>query len=312
MSDQTVAELCCGAGGMAAGFAPFFNIVHAVDIKPEVVSTYAANHQDTQVRRQDIRNLTGCRGDFTGMTGVIGGPPCQGSSIINTHRVEKWAGAVDLEGNQIREDPRNELMGEFMRLVSEIRPRFFVMENVPGVPAERKNTVIRAGELSGYTVSSVYLNAAHYGAAQTRKRWIVVGLRGKKWTQPAARPVRTVREAFAGISEPWGLMQSRPDTLARLARSVPGQWTGITGNFRSMIRLEWDQPAPAVVNLKKIYMVHPDECRNISLSEAAALQGFPAGYHWNGNESQIAQMIANAMPAELAGAIAESLAGCSA
>lgn len=292
----TVAELCCGAGGMAAGFSPFFNIVHAVDIKPEVVQTYGANHPETQTRRQDIRLLTGCRGDFDGITGVIGGPPCQGSSIINTKRCA--------------DDPRNELMGEFMRLVSEIRPGFFVMENVPGVPAERKNAVIRAGELSGYTVSSVYLNAAHYGAAQTRKRWIVVGLRGKKWTQPERRPVRTVRDAFAGISEPWGLMQSRPDTLARLARSVPGEWTGLTGNFRSMIRLQWDQPAPAVVNLKKVYMVHPAEVRNISLAEAAALQGFPARYRWHGNESQIAQMIANAMPAELAGAIAGSLVGC--
>lgn len=294
-SSGTVAEMCCGAGEMAMGFSPFFDIVHAVDIKPEVVDTYGANHPETQVRRQDIRNLSGCRGDFTGMTGVIGGPPCQGSSIINTQRCA--------------DDPRNELMGEFMRLVDEMRPVFFVMENVPGVPAARKNAVIRAGEFSGYTVSSVYLNAAQYGAAQTRKRWIVVGIRGRKWDIPEPRQARTVREAFAGISEPWGLMHSRPDTLARLARSVPGEWTGITGNFRSMIRLQWDQPAPAVVNLKKVYMVHPDQVRNISLSEAAALQGFSAEYQWKGNESQIAQMIANAMPAELAGAIAGSLAG---
>jgi DNA (cytosine-5)-methyltransferase 1 len=297
MSDKTVCELCCGAGGMAAGFSPFFDIVHAADIKPEVVSTYAANHPETDVRRQDIRLLTGCRGDFDGITGVIGGPPCQGSSIINTRRCA--------------DDPRNEIMGEFMRLVSEIRPGFFVMENVPGVPKERKASVIKAGELAGYNVASVYLNAAQYGAAQTRKRWVVVGLRGKKWALPDQRPVRTVREAFANLGEPWGLMQSRPDTLARLARSVPGEWTGITGNFRSMIRLSWDRPAPAVVNLKKVYMVHPDEIRNISLAEAAALQGFPPGYVWKGNESQIAQMIANAMPAELAGAIAGSLAaGC--
>ena len=297
MADQTVCELCCGAGGMAAGFSPFFDIVHAADIKPEVVSTYAANHPETDVRRQDIRLLTGCRGDSDGMTGVIGGPPCQGSSIINTRRCA--------------DDPRNEIMGEFMRLVTEIRPRFFVMENVPGVPAERKAAVIQAGEAAGFTVSSVYLNAAEYGAAQTRKRWIVIGVRGGKWTAPARRSPATVRQALAGIRENWGLMQSRPDTLARLARSVPDEWTGITGNFRSMIRLSWDRPAPAVVNLKKIYMVHPDEIRNISLAEAAALQGFPPGYVWKGNESQIAQMIANAMPAELAGAIAGSLAaGC--
>lgn len=82
----TVAELCCGAGGMAQGFSPYFDIVHAIDIKSEVVQTYGANHPETNVRKQDIRLLTGCRGDFDGITGVIGGPPCQGSSIINTKR----------------------------------------------------------------------------------------------------------------------------------------------------------------------------------------------------------------------------------
>jgi DNA (cytosine-5)-methyltransferase 1 len=295
MDQPTVAELCCGAGGMAAGFAPFFNIVHAVDIKPEVVSTYSANHPETQTRRQDIRQLTGCRGDFDGMTGVIGGPPCQGSSIINTKRCAS--------------DPRNEIMAEFMRLVSEIQPAFFCMENVPGVPAERKNTVIRAGELSGYTVSSVYLNAADHGAAQTRKRWIVVGVRGRQWTAPARRSPATVRQALSGIQENWGVMQSSPAVLETLTRATD-EWTAMSGKFRNMIRLSWDRPAPAVVNLKKVYMVHPDECRNISLAEAAALQGFPAGFAWKGNESQIAQMIANAMPAELAGCIAESLVGC--
>lgn len=62
--------------------------------------------------------------------------------------------------------------------------------------------------------------------------------------------------------------------------------------------------APTVVNPKKVYMVHPGETRNISLAEAAALQGFPPGYVWKGTPTTIAQMIANAMPAEMAGAIA--------
>lgn len=294
--EKTIAEFCCGAGGMAAGFSPFFNITHAADINPEVVRTYAANHPETDVRRQDIRLLTGCRGDYYGITGVIGGPPCQGASIINTRRSA--------------DDPRNELMGEFMRLVSEIQPQFFCMENVPGVPAERKNAVIRAGELSGYLVSSVYLNAAEYGAAQTRKRWIVIGTRGKKWTAPARRSPATVRQAFAGIRQNWGVMRSSEKTLDALTRATD-EWTAISGKFRNMIRLSWDKPAPAVVNLKKVYMVHPAECRNISLAEAAALQGFPPSFSWHGTESQIAQMVANAMPRELAGAIAGSLAaGC--
>ena len=186
-----VCELCCGAGGMAAGFSQHFEIVQAIDISEPAIRTYGSNHPETSTRRLDIKNLTGCQGDFTGITGVIGGPPCQGSSIINTKRRS--------------EDPRNKLMEEFMRLVSEIQPRWFVMENVPGVPKERKEAVIRNGIEAGYSVTSEYINAAEYGAAQTRKRWIVVGVQGGKWTVPTRRSPVTVRQAFSGLWEKLGI-----------------------------------------------------------------------------------------------------------
>jgi DNA (cytosine-5)-methyltransferase 1 len=82
----------------------------------------------------------------------------------------------------------------------------------------------------------------------------------------------------------------------------------MTGEYGNIIKLQWDAPAPTVVNVKKVYMVHPREIRNISLAEAAALQGFPPGYAWHGTDTQIAQMIANAMPAEMAAAVAGAIA----
>lgn len=289
---MTVCELFCGAGGMGYGFSQNFDVGYAVDIKKPAVQTYKANHEDADVRQQDVRNLTGCKGDFVGITGVIGGPPCQGSSIINTKRCA--------------DDPRNGLMLEFMRLVEEASPQFFVMENVPGVPPALKNKVVSEGRSSGYEVISTFLNAADYGAAQRRKRWVVVGTKGKTWKMPEKRPPRTVQDAFSDLGALWGAMHSSERTIEKLKTSVPGEWTAMSGKFKNMTRLSWDQPAPAVVNLKKVYMVHPTETRNISLAEAAALQGFPADYVWKGTESEIAQMIANAMPTELAAAIAQS------
>lgn len=290
---ERVMELFCGAGGMGSGFAPYFSIDYAVDHKAAPVNTYKANHQDTDVSRQDVRDLSGRLHDFDGITGVIGGPPCQGSSIINTKRSA--------------DDPRNLLMGEFMRLVEEIKPRFFVMENVPAVPRERKGEAILRGRMAGYGVSSNYLNAADYGAAQTRRRWVLVGIRGRVWTPPASMRPLTVRQAFASIGKNWGVMKCREKTLGALARST-GEWTAMSGKFKNMIKLSWDKPAPAVVNLKKVYMVHPGENRNISLAEAAALQGFRQDYVWRGTESEIAQMIANAMPSQMALSIAASIA----
>jgi DNA (cytosine-5)-methyltransferase 1 len=291
---ETLIELFCGAGGMTNGFAPYFDVEIAVDKEVPMVDTYHANHRETDVRRQDVQDLSGKLHDFDGIAGVIGGPPCQGSSIINTKR-----GA---------DDPRNALMGEFMRLVEEVRPRFFVMENVPSVPAEIKAAVIRQATDAGYSVASHRLDASEYGAAQTRRRWILVGLRGRRWTPPHPRKSRTVRDAFAGIGSNWGFMQCREDTIRKLARAPVGKWAAMSGKFENMTKLSWDTQSLAVVNVKKVYMVHPAEQRPITLAEAAALQGFPSGYVWKGTESDIAQMIANAMPSEMAYAIAGSIA----
>ena len=294
----TVCELFCGAGGMGLGFSQHFEIVEAVDIARDAIRTYGANHPETDARQKDVRNLSSARGDFDGITGVIGGPPCQAWSRRNIRK----------DAN----DPRALLLDEFMRIVEEVRPRWFVAENVTTVPKAAKQSVTQKAEALGYRVTSACLNAADYGAAQTRRRWIAIGIRdGASLAQITPTPARTVRQAFAGIRENWGVMQSSPGTLARLATASTDEWAAMNGEYRNMIRLQWDSPAPTVCNPKKVYMVHPGECRNISLAEAAALQGFPPGYIWKGNEGAIAQMVANAMPAEMAAAIAGALPGAS-
>lgn len=294
MTEQ-VCELFCGAGGMGLGFSQHFEIAKAVDIMPAAVKTYGANHPDTCTRKQDVRNLSGCRGDFEGITGIIGGPPCQAWSRRNIRKV------VD--------DPRAQLVDEYMRVVEEVYPQFFVVENVVGIPKATKDKVVAQGKALGYQIASACLNASHYGAAQTRRRWICIGTRGNTLNTIHPSQARTVRQAFAPILKNWGMMQSRPATLAKLATATSDEWAPMSGKYGNMIKLEWDKPAPTVVNPKKVYMVHPGECRNISLAEAAALQGFPPGYIWKGSDTDKAQMIANAMPAEMAEAIASAING---
>lgn len=294
---ERVCELFCGAGGMGLGFSQHFQITDAIDILPAAVRTYGSNHPETDARRKDVRDLSGCRGDFEGITGVIGGSPCQSWSPRNIHRDPN--------------DPRPALVWEYLRVVEEVKPRFFVFENVVAIPKVVKEDVVRHAETLGYHVTAACLNASYYGAAQTRKRWICVGLRDGNLdvnTIPHTQP-RTVQEAFAPLQDNWGMQNSRPETLEKLATATPDAWSPMTGKYGNIIKLQWDRPAPTVVNVKKVYMVHPDEVRNISLAEAAALQGFPPGYEWAGTDSQIAQMIANAMPAEMASAIAAAVAG---
>jgi DNA (cytosine-5)-methyltransferase 1 len=292
---EGICEAYCGAGGMAGGFQRYFDIEHAFDIKDAAVRTYQGNHHDTSVRRLDVHNVSGCRGDFAGITGVIGGPPCQQWSRRNVHRKDN--------------DTRGDLTGEFVRLVEEMQPRFFVMENTAWAPQEKKFRVVKTTEALGYTVTSTFMDASEYGAPQTRRRWIVIGQRGSAWRGARKRAAMTVREAFATVPHQWGLMKSREAVVANMRTATAQSWTSSSGGsgYKNMIRLRWDGPAPTVVNLKHVYMVHPEEARNISLAEGAVLQGFPPGYRWAGTESEIAQMIANAMPSQLAAAIAESV-----
>lgn len=290
---EQICELCCGAGGMGLGFAQHFSIAQAIDLSRDAVRTYGANHPNTDTRKRDIRNISGVRGDFYGITGVIGGPPCQAWSRRNIRRNPN--------------DPRAHLIAEFMRIVEETAPRFFVLENVVSTPRSEKESVSSRARELGYSVTSAYLNAADYGAAQTRRRWICVGLRSGSLGHIQPAKPRTVRDAFSPIIKNWGIMHSSQETIDRFSSASPDEWAPMNGEYRNMIRLRWDSPAPTVCNPKKVYMIHPGECRNISLAEAAALQGFPHDYIWRGSESSIAQMIANAMPAELASAIAGAI-----
>ena len=95
-------------------------------------------------------------------------------------------------------------------------------------------------------MTSTIMNAADYGAAQTRRRWILIGIRDGTLGLIQPRRPRTVREAFATVKENWGVMQSRPETLDRLASASCDQWNAMDGDtgYRNMIRLRWDAPGP--------------------------------------------------------------------
>ena len=116
-------DLFCGAGGLSeglrqAGFSPLVG----VDSDSRVLATYTANHTNSHPLLADIATTTGKHLLKLAGTDEIdllaGGPSCQGFS---TH------------GKRIEEDPRNFLFKEFVRLVNEVRPKFFLMENVKGL-----------------------------------------------------------------------------------------------------------------------------------------------------------------------------------
>ncbi len=175
--ERTVVDLFCGAGGMSLGFAQAgFEVAFGVDSDRHSVGTFARNHGPASV--EDVANVDAEYVlDSAGIGGVgvlVGCPPCQGYSRAGAGRLRS-AGRPTGMG-----DPRNSLYSEFLRLVREIRPEWFVMENVPGMLTVGGGAVRRgipAGAGPGYSVSFMVLDAADFGVPQHRRRAIVIGNR---------------------------------------------------------------------------------------------------------------------------------------
>ncbi|MER6776888.1 MULTISPECIES: DNA cytosine methyltransferase [unclassified Streptomyces] len=167
-----VMDLFSGAGGFSAGFATYkpgvgrnpFTSVAAVEFDAAAASTYAANFGGAHVYPGDITQFDPT--PFKGQVDVImGGPPCQGFSGL---------------GKEDPNDPRNELWQEYVRVVSKVHPKLFVIENVDRfLKSPQYRDLCTASNTPGhplhdYTVIPALLNAADYGVPQARKRVIVI------------------------------------------------------------------------------------------------------------------------------------------
>lgn len=168
-------DLFAGAGGLSLGFEQAgFDIAAAVEIDPIHCATHEYNFPNSTVICASVVNVTGdeirrkAKFGNADIDVVFGGAPCQGFSMI---------------GKRALDDPRNQLVFHYVRLVSELQPKYFVFENVRGLTLGKHagflTELIAALESAGYDVLSPYqvLNAADYGVPQDRKRLFVIGAR---------------------------------------------------------------------------------------------------------------------------------------
>ncbi len=183
-------DLFAGAGGMTLGFEQAgFDIPIVVEIDPIHCATHQFNFPFWSVVCASITDLTGEELRKLGnlenqdIDVVFGGPPCQGFSMI---------------GKQILDDPRNCLMLHFVRLVLELQPKYFVIENVKGLRSNKYKRLIKdiidKSEFNGYQITQPLkvLNAANYGVPQNRERLIILGSRKDlslvQYPQPLTKP----------------------------------------------------------------------------------------------------------------------------
>lgn len=180
MKQYNVIDLFCGCGGFSKGFEQAgFNVRFGIDLWNDAIITYKKNFPNAVVLNEDIQKITGKQIlDMCGMSAdevdvIIGGPPCQGFSV---------------SGKRMIDDERNKLYKSFVELVSEIKPKMFVMENVPGLVrlfnGQVGEQVVEDFTNIGYTVKRKILSADNYGVPQQRKRVFFVGVNNTAFPNP--------------------------------------------------------------------------------------------------------------------------------
>lgn len=243
-----VVDLFAGCGGLSFGFErgvgdSVVKHVAAVEMDPEAAATYARN-VSKHIYVGDIANWFDSGSLPTGEVDVVlGGPPCQGFSAL---------------GKQDVHDHRNDLWDMYVAAVQAMTPAVFVLENVPQFLRSAQYGLLAAecrsgGRLANYTIEfAQVLDASLYGAAQRRKRAIVVGRRSDidpfGVPPPDAQP-RTVREAFAGLSMKVTATALPEREGAEFAGwQIPGPYTGVdlhVTRWKSDLSLERYMAIPA-------------------------------------------------------------------
>ena len=173
MDSLKVIDLFSGAGGLSQGFRDAgFDVISAVEIDKNLSQTYRENFKKTKIFEEDITkvNSNDLLVNKSNVDVVVGGPPCQGFSMSGKR----------IRGNGIfLNDKRNKLFKEFVRVIKDLKPKIFLMENVPGIlniyQGKTKNQILSIFKSIGYDTKVKVLLAADYGVPQLRKRAFFIG-----------------------------------------------------------------------------------------------------------------------------------------
>jgi len=316
-------SLFAGAGGLDLGFEKAgYEIAAANEYDKTIWATYEKNHKGPLIKG-DISKIPSA--DFPdGIDGIIGGPPCQ-----------SWSAAGRLKGI---EDPRGRLFYEYIRILKDKKPKFFLAENVKGMMAQRHNEAVKGivsqFEEVGYDVFIKLLNANDYGVAQDRKRVFYIGFRKDlniKFEFPKPQEYKPVLRDIL-----WDLKDNAVPALDKNKKNASVKFLSheyFTGAFSTMFMSrnrvrQWDEPGFTVQASGRQCQLHPQApkmpkveknknvfaegqehlYRRLSVREVARVQGFPDDFEFIYTSVDTGyKMIGNAVPVGLAYAVAEQI-----
>lgn len=319
-NNMNIVSLFAGCGGLDLGFEMAgFNVIWANEFDKTIHDTYRLNHPHTILNTSDIRNIKGT--DIPECDGIIGGPPCQA-----------WSeGGKQLGLN----DHRGQVFLEYIRIVKEKQPKFFVIENVQGILEDKHkeslNMFIRLLKEAGYKINYEILNAANYKIPQDRFRVFFIGIRKDlknifKFPDAINNSPITLRQAIGDIKEEPHyynneiviINQQRPnhDTFngkydsKYMSRNRVRSWDEPSFTIQAQARNTPQHPqAPKMVyesaNKRSFAKGYENLYRRLSVRECARIQTFPDNFIFKYSDIKDGyKMVGNAVPPRLAKQIA--------
>ena len=321
-----IVSFFAGAGGLDLGFEQAgFEIVWANEFDKEIWETYQLNHKKTILDKRSIVDINS--NEIPDCDGIIGGPPCQ-----------SWSEAGSNRGIT---DKRGQLFFEFIRILADKRPKFFLAENVSGMLSSThkialENIKVMFEEI-GYDLSFELLNTANYGVPQDRKRIFFVGYRkdlGLKFNFPEPIILNkkvNLYQAIGDLKETVLPAKEGNYTNADLCKVANHEY--MTGGFSSIFMSRnrvrsWDEvsftiqaggrhaplhpQAPKMKfieqNLREFVKGQEHLYRRLSVRECARIQTFPDNFifYYKGIAAGY-KMVGNAVPVKMASILAHKI-----
>lgn len=311
-------SLFSGAGGLDLGFHKAgFNTIIANEYDKKICPTYKANFPNVTLLEQDIRTID--TSTIPNIDGIIGGPPCQ-----------SWSEAGSLKGI---EDQRGQLFYDYIRILKDKQPLFFLAENVSGMLAARHNKAVNEFlnlfDEAGYYVTMKLLNANDYGVAEDRERVFYIGFRKdlniKHFIFPTSLKHKPVlKDCIWDLQET--AIPAKEKNKTNGATCVIPNHEYFVGSFspifmsRNRVR-SWEEPAFTVQASGRQCQLHPQApkmikvgqntqifvkgkehlYRRMTVREVARIQGFPDDFIFIYDDVNYGyKMIGNAVPVNLA------------
>lgn len=306
MSEMTCLEICAGGGGQSLGLENAgFAHQAAVEIDLDACDTLQRNRPEWNVIKRDIHHFHGT--NYQGVDLLAGGVPCPPFSIA---------------GKQLGADDERDLFPEALRLVEECEPEAVMLENVRGLSSARFDSYREQvrGRLHqlGYRTDWKVLNACEFGVPQLRPRFILVALKPSafeyfEWPDRVGPPP-TVGEVlyeymaaggWRGASAWAKKANGIGPTLVGGSRKHGGPDLGPTRARSEWLKLHVDGKGLADAPPKSTDDVF--HLPRLTLDMAAAIQGFPAEWHFYGRKTSAYRQIGNAFPPPVAEAVGNGI-----